>query len=99
MARQADTKYRHMQTPGDFHIHHGERNRDARPALQNLVQAAVQRIEKIRLVAMESEFTEKVAAGFFDKLAAVVEISKAIAQRCSQLVQLIKERLRLQIGK
>src|SRR6185369_13526285 len=93
------TEYRHMQTPGNLHVHHGQSNWDTCPALQNLVQATVQRIEKIRLVAMESELAKKVAAGFFDELTSVVEISKTIAQPRRELVQLVQKRLRLQIRK
>ena len=58
MARQADPEYRHMETTRDFHVHHRQRDRNARPALQHLVQATVQRVEEISFVTVETQFAE-----------------------------------------
>ena len=97
MARQADPEYRHMQAPRDFHVHHSQSDGDAGPALQHLVQAAIEGVEKITLVTVETQLAEQVAAGFFDEVASVIEITEAIPQRRGQIIQLVQERLRLEI--
>ena len=97
MARQPDAEHRHMQAPCDFHVHHSQRDGDAGPALQHLIQTTVQGIEKIGLVPVETQLAEQVTAGFFDEIASVVEIAEAITQGRSKFVQLVQERLRLEI--
>src|SRR5262249_46211646 len=80
MARQADAEYRHVQAPRDLHVHDREGDRDAGPALKHLVQATVPGVEKIGFVAVEAQLAEQVAAGFFDEIASVVEVAKAIPE-------------------
>ena len=97
MARQADAEHRHMQPPGDLHVHHRQGDRDARAALQHLVQATVQGVEKIGFVPVKTQLSEQVTAGFFDEVASVVEVAEAVPQRRGEIVQPVQERLRLEI--
>lgn len=97
MARQADSKDWHMQPARDFHVHHRQRNRDAGTALQNLVQATIQRIEKIGLVAVETQLAKKVTAGFFDEIPSIVEVAETVPQRSRKIVQAVQKRLRLKV--
>ena len=97
MARQADAEHRHRKPPGDFHVHHRERDGDADAPLQHLIQATVAGIEEIVFVAVKAQLAEQVALRGLDEIAAVVEIAQAVAQLRGQLVQLVEKRFGLKI--
>ena len=80
MPRQPDAEHRHLQPPGDLHIHHRERDRDSGAAFQHLIQAAVQRIVIILLIAVKAQLLEQIALRGFDEVAAVVEIAQPVSQ-------------------
>jgi len=99
MPWQPDAKHRHMQTSRNLHIQNGKRNWNSGASLQHLIQTTIQRIEKISLVAVESQLTEQITTGFFHKIASVVEVAETVAQRGREFIQLVEKRLRLKVGK
>ena len=99
MAWQADAKHGHRQAAGNLHVHYRKRDRDACAPLQHLVQATVQRVEIIRLVAVEPEFLEQIPLCRLDEIPSVVEIAHAVRQPRCQFVQLVQNRLHCQVRK
>ena len=59
MAREIDAFDVHAGAPRHFHVEQRQRNRDAGPAIEHLVQEAVARILVVKLVADEAELLVK----------------------------------------
>ena len=71
---------------------------NAGAALQHLVQATVQGVEKIalRYRGSPARRTNKLL-GLFDEIAPIVKIAKTVAELRGEIIQPVQERLRLEI--